>query len=57
MNSWLNDNPGSGLLRGYSNSVFAYYGASRYDEYSYRYAATYTKTWSSRACIVVGTGI
>ena len=46
----------SGLLRAYSGSVFSYYGISHYNGGNDYYCATYTRAWSTRACIVVGTG-
>ena len=56
LSSYKNYNPNeiSGLLRAYSGSIFSYYGSSSttgtyIDGY-------YTKPWSTRACIVVGTG-
>ena len=51
--TWINNNNNSGLLRAYSGSVFSYYGNggnSNYDAY-------YSKPWSSRAVVVVGSGL
>ncbi len=50
------------LLRSYSGSIFSYYGYSYDNPYSgdnerLRKDAHYTKPWSSRAVVVVGSGV
>ena len=54
--NWINGERGTGLLRGCSSSIFSYYGTGD-SSGSNKWDAYYTKGWSSRACIVVGTGI
>ena len=48
--TWISYDNYSGLLRAYSGSVFSYYGNGVYDAY-------YSKPWSSRAVVVVGSGL
>ena len=66
-NSWLKSYNFAGsseiqhscLLRSYNGSIFSYYGyGAGYDgTYAKDENAKYTKTWHSRAVVVVGTGI
>ena len=51
--NWMNKDTECGLLRAYSGSIFSYCGYSDYNMIKDGY---YTKPWSTRACIVVGTG-
>lgn len=57
--TWLYDDGWSGLLRSYSGSLFSYYGfgqafSNAPDKGD---AVARSKSWASRACIVVGTGV
>ena len=52
---WLNTDPKSGLVRAYSGSIFSYYGFGGHPTDS-EYAADCRRAYSTRACIVVGTG-
>ena len=51
--TWIETNFSSGLLRAYSGSIFSYYGKG-FDGGTLD--AGSPKAWSTRACIVVGTG-
>lgn len=53
--TWIPNSDRSGLLRSYSDSLFSYYGWGYYNRFLYD--ADYTKSWASRACIVVGSGV
>ena len=52
--TWLSSNDGSGLLRSYSSSLFSYYGEGASYSVSDAY---YPKLWTSRACVVVASGV
>jgi len=45
--TWLNNNNNSVLRRGFSGSVFGYYGNNNNN-------ANYNNAYPSRACVVVG---
>ena len=51
--TWLNSDNYSGLLRSYSGSLFSYsgYGSNNVND------SLYAKSWASRACVVVGSGL
>lgn len=50
---WLDNSSYAGLLRAYKGSIFSYYGVGHHGSVDAYYANGHT----SRACIVVGTGI
>lgn len=57
---WIDPAEAGGLIRSYSGSIFSYYGTT--GQYlsggtRYYFDATNWKTWSSRAIVVVGSGI
>lgn len=54
---WLYDNTSSGLLRAYSGSLFSYYGYGNGNNDANAAGFGYDKTWSSRAVVVVGSGL
>ena len=51
---WLTNNNNSGLLRSYAGSLFSYYGNNNNTQGT---GANYTLVYSSRAVIVVGSGL
>ena len=53
--TWLLSNWGFNILRSYSGSLFSYYGGAGYDFNTND--AGVNKSWASRACIVVGSGV
>lgn len=58
-NAWFGDrsNGGvSGLIRAIPNSIFSYYGTGAYSYNGVEAAAHYSKTYQSRAVIVLGNG-
>ncbi len=50
---WFNDDYNSGLVRSHSGSIFSYYGNGNNNNND----GNYTKTWSSRTVVVVGSGL
>ena len=58
--AWLRDdyeNGMAGFIRAYSNSIFSYYGAASTNNVSRKQPANAVNPYSSRAVIVVGTGL
>jgi hypothetical protein len=51
---WLTNNNNSGLIRSYAGSLFSYYGNNNNTQGT---GANYTLVYSSRAVIVVGSGL
>lgn len=56
-NKWIAIENDYGVLRAFSGSIFSYFGGNNGKNSYTESDPFYDKSWSSRACIVVGTGI
>lgn len=56
-NEWIFSEDQFGVLRAFSGSIFSYFGGNNGVGTFTNSDSVYDKSWSSRACIVVGTGI